>query len=494
MKIIKQFTVIGVLGLFAQFQPLLHAQELSLNQAIRIAQDSTLQAFVNRYDYLRELWSFRTYLASTKAQVSLNANPQYTRMMYDADVSYIVPLGYNMAGTDLGITYEQQIAQWGGSVYADTRTVWSELLGDMRHAYGMDRMWGATPLRIGYRQDLVGYNPFRWEKAIEEFHLELAAKELLYRMQQIAEQTTSYYFQYISAKEIYDIYQQNYLTTDTLYHISEKKFQLTTVTKEELMSLQLEQMYAKTQADNAWADLQNARYSLLSYLRIADVGQELHLSLPQIPEVFAPDMQHAIEQALRNAPEVLSYGEQVLQAEQQLDLARKQSRLQMRLDVSVGLQNYAGKFTAAYKELEQYTMAQVGLSFPLYDGKMARNRKKQAQYALQTAQQAELEQQRIAEEAVVTTIQMLATRHRTLPEAQAGQVLADEAFQLTQQRYANGQIDINTYMLAQSRKDQAHTLYTELMCSFWMNYYKLCRLTMYDYISNRPLEEEIEKL
>lgn len=487
---LHKYIVIGMLCLIGQTQHSLVAQSLTLDKAIRLAQDSTLQAFESRYDYLRQLWNYKTYQSSTLPQVRLQANPYYLRSTFEPGLNYVSPLETNLAGTDLGLSYQQQIGRWGGYVYADSKALWSELLGDKRDQYGLDRLWGALPLRLGYRQELIGYNPFRWQKAIEEFHLERAAKELLFRMQQIAEQTTAYYFDYISAQEYYDTFHQNYLTTDTLYRISEKKFMLTTVTREELMSLQLERMNAKTQADNAYAELQNARYALLSYLRLPDEGQLLELTLPEAPATFLPDVRHAVQLAQQNAPEVLAYGEQVLEAEQALDLARKQSRLQINLDVSVGMHNYAGTFGKAYSNLEQYTQAQMGLSLPLYDGRKARNRKKQAHFALQAVQCAEQEQERLTEEQVVTTINLLAVRHRTLPEALAGLQLADEAFQLIQQRYANGQIDINTYMLAQSRKDQAHTLYTQLLCNFWMGYYKLCRLTMYDYIGQRPIEME----
>lgn len=463
------------------------AQELTLDKAIRIAQDSSIVAFESKFDYLRQEWAYKTYQSSMEPQISLTAQPMYLHQHFEPTSTAISPSYLNAIGTSVAVTYEQKIEKLGGTVYADSRHIWNELLGDMRSQYGMDRMFGVTPLRVGYRQSLLGYNGFKWEKALEEHNLRHALKEQIYRMQQIAEQTTAYYFEYVSAKEYYDTYHQNYLTTDTLYNIAKKKFMLTTVTREELMSMELERMNAKNQQDNALTELQNARYTLLSYLRIPDTGQELTLLLPDAPQTMLLDAQKAIVMAKANHPDVSALDGQLIEAEQALDVARRKMGLQASLDVSVGVQQYDKNYFKAYGDPKTYAAAMVGLSIPLYDGKLAKNRMRQAEVGMEAVRLAAQEQNRQIEESVITTIKSLETRLRTLPEAAKGQGLADEAFGLIQRRYADGQIDINTYMLAQSRKDQAHTIYTSLLCSFWMSYYKLCRLTMYDFIRQQEL-------
>lgn len=463
------------------------AQSLTLERAIRMAQDSSIMAFQTRFDYLRKEWAYKAYESSLKPQVMLTAQPMYVRQQFEPASTALSPSTLNAFGTNIAVTYEQKIGKLGGSIYADSRHIWNELFGDMRSQYGMDRVFGVTPLRIGYRQSLIGYNAFKWEKAMEEHNLRHALKQQIYRMQQIAEQTTAYYFDYVSAKEYYDTYRQNYLTTDTLYSIAKKKFMLTTVSREELMSMELERMNAKNQQDNAFTELQNARYSLLSYLRIPDTGQELSLVLPSAPQTLVLDARKAIDMAKANHPDLSAMDGEMIEAEHALDIARRRKGLQASLDVSVGVQQYDKEYFKTYRDPKTYAAAMVGLSIPLYDGKLAKNRMRQAEAGIEAVRLAAQEQNRQLEESVITTINSLETRLKTLPEAANGQVLADEAFALIQRRYADGQIDINTYMLAQNRKDQAHNIYTSLLCSFWMSYYKLCRLTMYDFINRREL-------
>lgn len=59
--------------------------------------------------------------------------------------------------------------------------------------------------------------------------------------------------------------------------------------------------------------------------------------------------------------------------------------------------------------------------------------------------------------------------------------LADESYEQNQYNYAMGLSDINTFSFAQSRKDDAHNNYINALTEFWMAYYRLCSLTLYDF-------------
>ena len=481
-RILSVLLAWSAVAVFAQPQ-----QHLTLDQAISQAQGRSLSAQASRYDYQTSRYGYQEYLSSTKPQVTLSASPLYAHSNHEQSYNYVSPTGYNLLGTDLTASVSQQMQPWGGYFYADTKSIWSELLGDMRSQYGTDRLWGFTPLRLGYKQDLLGYNPHKWEKKIEEKNLEHADRLQAFRLMQIAEQVTDYYFSYVSSQSYYDTYRQNYLTTDTLYTIAQKKYLLTTVTKAELMSIELERLNAKTRQDNALTELNNARRSLLSYLQLPDEGQELELQLPEFPEDLTIDASTVTTRVAQCSPELLEYDTQMLETEQQLAQVRRQKGLAVGLDVSVGVQQYNAHIGDAFRHMKPYTMAQVSLSIPLYDAQLQKNREGKARSALETLKLQSREYRRQLEDEAATIYNSLMTQYRTLPEAHRGSLQAEEAFQLVRQQYANGLLDSNTYMLAQSRKDEVRDVYVSLLCNFWMNYYRLCRLTLYDYINDKPL-------
>lgn len=54
--------------------------------------------------------------------------------------------------------------------------------------------FSSVPIRLGYQQDLLGYNAFKWERKIEPLKYEKVKKELLYNVEQMSEQATTYFF------------------------------------------------------------------------------------------------------------------------------------------------------------------------------------------------------------------------------------------------------------------------------------------------------------
>jgi outer membrane protein TolC len=66
------------------------------------------------------------------------------------------------------------------------------------------------------------------------------------------------------------------------------------------------------------------------------------------------------------------------------------------------------------------------------------------------------------------------------------------AYDRTKQRFIIGKADINSLTLSQSRQQSANTNYIQALQNFWESYYRLRKLTLYDFEFNRPLEIDIE--
>ena len=68
--------------------------------------------------------------------------------------------------------------------------------------------------------------------------------------------------------------------------------------------------------------------------------------------------------------------------------------------------------------------------------------------------------------------------------------LADMAYERTKQRFIIGKADLNSLTLSQSRQQSANTNYIRALQNYWLSYYKLRKLTLYDFDYNRILDIE----
>lgn len=62
--------------------------------------------------------------------------------------------------------------------------------------------------------------------------------------------------------------------------------------------------------------------------------------------------------------------------------------------------------------------------------------------------------------------------------------LADEAYRQANENYANGIADINTFAIAQTRKENAYANYLNALCCCWDAYYRLSMLCGIDILSH----------
>ena len=479
--------------------PGLHGQEtnglsFSIDDVVSLARDNANQSIQAKYSLESEQFDFDSFMASRRWQLGLTFNPSY-RMMAVSLEDYSLS-GFSRSNTlsaGASLDFHKLVQGSGGYVYATSSFGWDEFFSDARadyiQQYGAPRLFNITPLRVGYRQELLGYNGPAWEKKIEEKHIENARKEYVAEMAEITETAAAYFFSYATSKAMYDMYRVNAESADSLYKIGQKKYELTSIRKDELLSLQLQLMNSQNDARSSFNSMEKARRSLLSYLDMGYDDVSVDVVLPENPDhLILIDPSQAIEMARRYNPAFGKAQEASLIAEQELDKATREKKFQVDLDLSAGIQKYGYSAGPVGLTGQPYSIANVTLSIPLVDHGMRRNNFNAAKSRVEYYDVQQSETERTLTEAIVNTINELQIQQEMLADTKMAMELADESFRQNQYNYAHGLSDINTFTLSQNRKDSAHINYITSLSDFWLAYYKLCSLTLFDFYNMKPLE------
>ena len=464
---------------------------LSLDKVIKIASDSSIISFKNKNDYLRKAWQYNLYKANLKPQISFSLKPSYSKQLFTPNSGFVQNESAEIFNGLSEISMRQQVAPLGGYMYASAIMSWQKYFNMPAVDGFVNPSFGATPLLVGYRHELLGYNEFKWEKQLSDLQFELAVKEFLYGLQEVAELATAYFFQLARAEADYMMANKNALSSDTLYQIGIERYSITSIKKEELLALELQQLNAHNALHNAELNLEKAQYSLLSFLRIEHSGN-MSVEIPRHHEIRLVDIEDAMLKAQDNNPQYLQIKENLLQAEQNLDKVTKESKFQVGLDVNVGMQQYGSDIGKTYHNPQRYTTGSVSFSVPLVDFGAAKSKKRIANYSLETVKDLSDETERTIREEIVIALKDFNSQQQLITKAEQAITLADLSFDQIQRSYAMGQTDMNTFILSQNRKDEAYTNYISALQNYWMSYYKMCRLTLFDYIKNVSLVQEID--
>ena len=151
------------------------------------------------------------------------------------------------------------------------------------------------------------------------------------------------------------------------------------------------------------------------------------------------------------------------------------------LDASVGLNQVADRFADAYRHPLSQDMATVTLSIPLKDWGKRKNAYLAARSTVEATERAEQESARDTELDVALTVADFNERQAIVETARQALTVAEDAYAQTLQRFIKGQADAYSLSVAQSHWQTARQNQIASLQNYWLAYYHLRRLTLYDY-------------
>ena len=179
---------------------------LTLDKVIHLAQDSAITAFQSRQEYQSRQASYESFEALRKPQLSLRLVPNYTHIVSDPTRDYVYLRNFDIFSTSAQLKLSQKVLPFGGEAYVGTQAIWSEFFREQ--ATGYPRQFVSTPLLVGYSHSLLGYNPFRWEKQVEDQRLQAARQQHEYDLRRIAEEAAVRYFRLLCRQRLVVVRQE----------------------------------------------------------------------------------------------------------------------------------------------------------------------------------------------------------------------------------------------------------------------------------------------
>ncbi len=471
-----------------------HAQnntiKLNLQQAIEMANDSSLSALKNRNQFLASYWAYRSYKAERLPSLTLELTPaRYYRNItqrYDSNTDQDVFRAQQTYSASGGLSVKQNFDWLGGTFYLNSDLEYLRNFGETKST-----QFSSVPLQLGYSQDLLGYNPFKWDKLIEPLKYETAQKQFIYNMETVSESVITYFFALAMAQAEYKLAKENVASSDTLYKIGMERFKIAAISKADLLTLQLDNINALNALENAKMDTKRAMFSLANYLKM-NKNAEIELELPGLPMRMEIPLDKALAMARENNPSMLSQRQNVLEAQETVDRTKMESRFNASFNASIGFNQVADKFKGAYRNLLQQDLVSVSISVPLVDWGVRKGKYNMAKNNLNVVQLTAEEERQSIEEDVIMTVNDFNVQRNLIASAEEALRLAEMAYEQTRERFIIGKADVNSLTLALNRQQSAQNNYISSLRNYWQSYYKIRRLTLYDFASGLSLYSKLK--
>ena len=181
--------------------PIVRAQQLTLPDAISIAQQNSYDAQLAKLEFMSKYWSFRSFQAELRPSINLNGSVGNfdhslvaVRNYNDGQVAYV---NNNSLSNQLTLSVNQKIVATGGSV-----SLQSYLYSLNQFTYDKTT-FNSRPLRISYTQPFRAFNSLKWDKKTAPIEYQIAQKNYISAMQQITIQVSGLFFNVLAAQSDY---------------------------------------------------------------------------------------------------------------------------------------------------------------------------------------------------------------------------------------------------------------------------------------------------
>lgn len=467
-------------------------KQLTLHDVISIAQLQSPEALSAKNRFLKSFWEMRTSEALLLPKLDLEATlPSYNRSIEKV----IQPDGSeafrerSISSATADLSLRKNIGFTGGEVYMRTGLQRIDYLTGLA-----PNAWLSTPIVVGYSQNILGFNPYKWSKLIDPMRYREAKRRYLEEVEQIAINTTNLFFNLLISQIQKNIAEQNTAYYDTLYKIGLGRYNLGKIGENELLQLELGYLQAQASFETSALEFEDRMFKLKSYLRIQDdIPIEL---IPPVDQVrfFDVPADFAIELANVNNSQSLAFERRLLESDRAVNLARTTDRFSANVFAQYGLTQSATDFDQVYVAPQNQQLFILGIQIPILDWGLSKGRIKVAESDRELVRTA-VEQERLDfDQSVFLQVMDFKMQQRRLEIAAKSDTVAQKSYEISRQRYLIDKVSITDLTTAQINSDNSRVSYIRSLQNYWINYYLIRKLTMYDFLDKKEISINFELL
>ena len=457
---------------------------LTLEEALRLAQTQGAQARAASATRDAALFRDRQFYSRQLPQLTLGGTvPSYNRSI----IQVLQPDGSTLfrpqdqTNANLTLSLSQKLPVTGADFFITSSLARLSLSGQQNR-----RTWSSTPFSVGIRQELFRPNANAWDRLEQEHRGTIAERQYLETREDLAIQVTGLFFDAYSARLALANAESNAAINDTLYTLNKGRFEVGKIGENDLLQSELALLRARASLDGARLELDRAKASLRLALGMP-VGAPIEVTASAVvPEVLV-DTARAVQEALKNRAVVSEVALQQVQAQRGVTTAKLSNGLNATVQASYGYNATGNELGTAYDGLLEARQLSVGVQVPLLQWGVRKEGVRAAQADRdRVVETGELTLAQAAQDAHFAALQVAQAR-RSLELAAKGDTVAGKRFEVALNRYVIGRIAIDNLYVAQAEKDGALAQFVQSLRGYWQAYYRLRRLTLFDFATGQPL-------
>lgn len=469
---------------------LAQTQNYTLSEVVQLARSKSPAWLSAETRKENNYWRFRTYRSNYNPELVLTGTlPAFVNSVNpvtqpDGSIEYR-RVNNNSMNVQLGLS--QIIAPTGGRVSVYTNL---NRFDDFQQEPNFTQFSG-EPVSIGLQQPIFAFNQYMWDKRIKPLEYEESQRQYFAELEQISINATRRFFNLLLAQINLEIARKNVDSNDTIYQIAKGRYNLGKITENELLQLELNLVNSGLAVSQALVDQQSASLLLKSFIGISN-NDSVQLILPEDIPDFMIDENVAVAEALKNKDDIVGFERQRLEATQEVTRARRESGMNMNLNVVYGLNDIGGNVSDVYSNPGDNTRVGLTMYVPVLNWGRSKAIRRTAEANQKLVEYQVLQDEVNFQQEVLTEVRNFHMLREQLKARIISDVIADKAYNISKELFLIGKISITDLNQSLASKDLAKQNYVATLRDFWESYYQIREKTLFDFESNQLLVKDIK--
>ncbi|MBO5750287.1 MAG: TolC family protein [Bacteroidaceae bacterium] len=464
---------------------------LGLDDCIAMARKQSVDAAVALGELKAAYWEWRSYKANLLPEVSLSANvPTYnkrysTYQREDGTHSYVRNDYMELNGS---LFVSQKIWPTGGTLSVESSLNWLRQMSG--NVSGERNQFMSMPIALTLSQPLFGVNTVKWDRRIEPVRYREAKAAFLTETEQVAMRSISLFFSLLLANENLNIAQQNLQNAEKLYEVAQAKRKMGQISENDVLQMRLNMLTARSSLTSAESSQQARMFELKAFLDVEnDIEPVVPEEIPEVTLIYDDVLNHALE----NNAFASTMRRRQLQADYSVAYAKGNLR-NVTLYAQVGYTSTASALDAAYRNLLDKEVVQVGISLPLLDWGKRRGQVKVAENNREIVQNQLRQQAQEFRQNLFILTEQFNNQRQQLHISEEADSIARRRYNTNIETFKIGTISTLELSDAQTAKDAARQNRISQLFNYWYYYYQLRSITLWDFEKKENINADFEKI
>lgn len=456
---------------------------LTLKNVVDLA---VTQSSAVKYQHNRNInyyWRWQNFKTRFRPQLTLNSDfPIYkhnTEPITQPDGTVKFKQISNLENS-VQIALSQSLPQIGTRIYAATSVIRHE---DFNQGFVE---FSGSPFVIGIRQPIFSYNWMKWSKKTEPLLFEESKRNYIESIEEISLNATRRFFNYLKVQTNYSLAESNLKNSQDNLSIAKIKKKLGRISENDFSRIELAVYNAKKDLNEAQMDLKNADFELKSYIGL-EQSEKINLIIPLKMYLFEIDSDKALEEALANRKESLRSERRLIHAEQELVRAKRNNGPNITINGSYGVSNSAPDYLGVYDDTEQQRELELTLSIPILDWGRSASEVKLAESNKDLVVYDVEQDMKDFKRSVIMQVEQFSLLKEQLNTVKEADQVAENGYNIALRKFQNGEISITDLNIALAEREKAKRDYIRSIEDYWVAYYRLRILTLYDFENNAKI-------